>query len=75
MRASILLASALGATVFAAPATPTFNADAAAPGGLDSVAEYFNMLAVKVKESRKMAAAPVCDLSKAQMPVGAYTLS
>ncbi|KAB5575915.1 hypothetical protein GE09DRAFT_1215654 [Coniochaeta sp. 2T2.1] len=73
MRASILLASALGATVFAAPATPTFNADAAAPGGLDSVAEYFNMLAVKVKESRKMAAAPICDLSKAQMPIASPT--
>ncbi|KAH8908822.1 malate dehydrogenase [Coniochaeta sp. PMI_546] len=73
MRASILLASAFGASVFAAPASPTFNADAASPGGLDSVAEYFNMLATKVQESRNMAVAPVCDLSKAQLPIASPT--
>jgi hypothetical protein len=72
MRASILLASAFGASVFAAPASPTLNADAASPSGLDTVAEYFNMLATKVQESKNMAAAPVCDLSKAQQPIGMF---
>lgn len=34
------------------------------------MADYFNMLATKVQESKKLAAVPVCDLSKAQQPVG-----
>jgi hypothetical protein len=73
MHASILLLSALGASVFAAPAYPVLNKDAVTPGGVDSVSEYFNMLATKVQQSRNMAAIPICDLSKAAMPVGMST--
>ncbi|KAK3685637.1 hypothetical protein B0T22DRAFT_224853 [Podospora appendiculata] len=69
MRASILLASVFGAAVFAAPAYPDLNEAAALPGGLDTVSEYFNMLATKVQQTRSMAVAPVCDLSKASLPV------
>lgn len=70
MRASMLVASALGASVFAAPATPSLSPDASTPGGSQAVADYFNLLATKVQESKSMAAAPVCDLSKAQMSTG-----
>ncbi|OTB05231.1 hypothetical protein M426DRAFT_141374 [Hypoxylon sp. CI-4A] len=68
MYASTLLVSLLGAsTVIAAPTWPTFNWDAAKPDGLETVSEYFNMLASKVELGKSMAEAPVCDLSKAQM--------
>ncbi|KAI2471885.1 hypothetical protein F4781DRAFT_428889 [Annulohypoxylon bovei var. microspora] len=68
MYASTLLVSLLGAsTVIAAPTWPAFNWDAAKPDGLNTVSEYFNMLASKVELGKSMASAPVCDLSKAQM--------
>ncbi|KAI1133846.1 hypothetical protein F5Y05DRAFT_276926 [Hypoxylon sp. FL0543] len=70
MYASTLLVSLLGAsTVIAAPTWPAVNWDAAKTDGLETVSEYFNMLAQKVEWGKSMAAAPVCDLSKAQMPV------
>ncbi|ETS80524.1 hypothetical protein PFICI_08053 [Pestalotiopsis fici W106-1] len=69
MHSSILLTAALGAmSVIAAPTYPSLNTHAAEPGALDTVSEYFNMLATKVQESRQMAVAPVCDLSTVQMP-------
>ncbi|KAK3940792.1 hypothetical protein QBC46DRAFT_363800 [Diplogelasinospora grovesii] len=69
MYASLLL-TALSATsvVFAAPTYPDLNAAAARPGGIDTMSEYFNLLARKVANSKQMAVAPVCDLSKAQLP-------
>lgn len=71
MYASTLLVSLLGAsTVIAAPTWPTTNWDAASPEGLKTVSEYFNMLAEKVQVGRFMSAAPVCDLSMAQMDTG-----
>ncbi|XXH00443.1 hypothetical protein Hte_006788 [Hypoxylon texense] len=70
MYASTLLVSLLGAsTVIAAPTWPAFNWDAAKPDGLNTVSEYFNMLAQKIEIGKLMAAAPVCDLSKAQMAI------
>ncbi|KAI0124378.1 hypothetical protein BJ170DRAFT_639192 [Xylariales sp. AK1849] len=75
MRSSVLLASALGVTtITAAPTWPALNLNAAMPGSLQSVSAYFNMLAQKVQESRSMAEAPVCDLSKASMPVAPVAL-
>ncbi|KAK1760930.1 hypothetical protein QBC47DRAFT_456617 [Echria macrotheca] len=69
MLASKLLLSALGATaVVAAPVFPDLNMAAALPGSIDTMSEYFNMLAQKVQESKSMAAAPVCDVSKAVLP-------
>ncbi|KAI2609285.1 hypothetical protein GGR54DRAFT_651853 [Hypoxylon sp. NC1633] len=68
MYASTLLVSLLGASaVIAAPTWPTFNWDAAKPDALETVSEYFNMLAIKVELGKLMSQAPVCDLSKAQM--------
>ncbi|KAI0006942.1 hypothetical protein F4779DRAFT_594332 [Xylariaceae sp. FL0662B] len=75
MHASILLVSALGASaVVAAPTWPSFNWDAAKPDGLETVSEYFNMLAQKVQLGKFMSAAPVCDLSIAQMPIAPQPL-
>ena len=71
MRTSLFLVSAvLGAinTALAAPSYPTFNVNAAMPGDLKQMTDYFNMLARKVQEGRSMAYSPVCDLSKAKMP-------
>jgi len=68
MRASTLLLSVLGSTVFAAPTFPDVNMDAVKPAGVDSLSEYFTMLAAKVQQSRMMAAVPLCDLSKAVLP-------
>jgi len=43
--------------------------NAASHDGIATVSEYFNMLATKVQQSRFMSLGPVCDLSKAQLPV------
>ncbi|KAL7625549.1 hypothetical protein AAE478_004769 [Parahypoxylon ruwenzoriense] len=76
MYASTLLISFLGAsTVIAAPTWPTLNWDAAKPDGLETVSEYFNMLAQKVELGKLMSVAPVCDLSKAQMDVAPEPLA
>jgi hypothetical protein len=69
-----LLASALGAAVYAAPTYPQLNMDAALPSGLETMSEYFNMLAEKVQANRYMSEAPTCDLSRAVMPAEAATL-
>jgi hypothetical protein len=72
MRSSVLLTSALGAAaVVAAPVYPQLNLDAAAPGGLERMSDYFNMLALKVQAHRYMSEAPVCDLSRATLPAAA----
>jgi len=64
------LVSALGASVLAAPRYPELNLNAVMSGGMEYIADYFNLLAGKVQEARAMPAAPVCDLSKAVQPVG-----
>jgi len=69
MLASRVFLSALGATaVVAAPVYPDLNLAAAMPGSLDTMTEYFTMLSNKVQQSRLMASAPICDLSKAVLP-------
>ncbi|KAK0651767.1 hypothetical protein B0T16DRAFT_321564 [Cercophora newfieldiana] len=69
MQLSTLLLSALSATVvYGAPSFPDLNLGAASPDGIETMTEYFTMLAAKVQQSRLMSAAPVCDLSKAVMP-------
>ncbi|KAI0598164.1 hypothetical protein F4775DRAFT_556821 [Biscogniauxia sp. FL1348] len=69
MHASIILSVALGASsIVAAPVWPQINWDSAKTDGLDSVSEYFNMLAKKVEAGKLMALAPTCDLSTAVMP-------
>ncbi|AEO63256.1 uncharacterized protein THITE_2108246 [Thermothielavioides terrestris NRRL 8126] len=68
MHASLLLVSALSASVCAAPTFPTISADTAVPDGINAVADYFNLLATKVQESRLLDKAPACDLSQAVLP-------
>jgi hypothetical protein len=66
MRYSLWIASALAPIALAAP-----KYDGWVPAGpLDSkfISTYFNQLAQKVGDSKHWPA-PVCDLSKAQMPV------
>ncbi|KLU91477.1 malate dehydrogenase [Magnaporthiopsis poae ATCC 64411] len=68
MHASIIFTSALFASAYAAPAYPALNMDAAMPGSIMAVSDYFNMLARKVQEQKAMSQTPVCDLSMAQLP-------
>ncbi len=46
-------------------AAPQYSA---ADGNMDVLQTYFELLSSKVSEVQDMASAPVCDLSKAQMP-------
>lgn len=68
MRASTFLVTALSATVYAAPVFPDFNVLPATQEKVDTMTEYFTMLARKVQQGKMMSAAPICDLSKAVMP-------
>lgn len=68
MRSSTLLFSVLGATVLAAPTFPDVNMEVVKPEGVDSISEYFTLLAAKVQQSRMAASAPTCDLGKAVLP-------
>lgn len=68
MHASTLLLSALAAFAFAAPTYPQLNVDAVTPAGLDALSDYFNKLAQKVQQSKSLAEAPACDLTKAVLP-------
>ncbi|KAK4215924.1 putative malate dehydrogenase [Rhypophila decipiens] len=71
MYASLLLVSALGAcSALAAPVTPDLKL---APS-IDTVSEYFNMLAATIK-GVKPGPVPVCDISKAKLPAGASGLA
>ncbi|KAL1879084.1 hypothetical protein VTK73DRAFT_7410 [Phialemonium thermophilum] len=69
MHASVISMAALAACALAAPKFPQLDLDAAQPGSLEAVSEYFNLLAYKVQESRYLREAPACDLSKAQQPI------
>ncbi|CAK7204139.1 hypothetical protein SEUCBS139899_006893 [Sporothrix eucalyptigena] len=72
---SLLLASVAAVSVMASPAYPELTTNNAMPGILDTVSDYFNLLAEKVQQTRQSAAAPVCDLSKAVFPSNPVTPS
>jgi hypothetical protein len=72
MHASLFLVSTLAASVWAAPTYPKITEDAA--DSIQSVSEYFNLLASKVQESRSWAAPPACDLSSVSLPAGEIDL-
>jgi hypothetical protein len=74
MHFSTILVTAFAAISCAAPTFPQVNLDAADPKGVEAISEYFNLLASKVQASRLMSAAPICDMSRAQMPVGTISL-
>jgi hypothetical protein len=61
MRSSLWITSLLATIALAAP-------QYSSSGDADALQTYFELLASKVEEGLDMAAAPVCDLSKAQMP-------
>jgi hypothetical protein len=71
MRSSTFLVSSLAVFgAHAAPALPKLDLDSIKNPAvaLDSLSSYFNLLASKVQLSKVQSVAPVCDLSKAQMP-------
>lgn len=71
MRSSTFLVSSLAVFgAHAAPALPKLDLDSIKNPAvaLDAVSSYFNLLASKVQLSKVQSVAPVCDLSKAQMP-------
>lgn len=70
MRTATLLVSVLAVTVPAVPTYPELNMNAAIPGNLDDIGQYFNMLAGKVRASQDMSVAQMCDTSKIIMPSG-----
>ncbi|KAK4138595.1 hypothetical protein BT67DRAFT_476478 [Trichocladium antarcticum] len=74
MHASLLLVSALAASVWAAPTYPQVDADAAIPDNIRAISEYFNLLASKVQDSRILSTPPTCDLSQVSLPAAAAGL-
>jgi len=62
MRSILWTASVLATAVLAAP---SYTPEA---GDLDALNQYFQLLAVKVQDSKDAAAPPPCDLSMAQLP-------
>lgn len=69
MRTTILLSALYATTALAAPKYPEFNVNAANPTSTDDLSQYFNLLAQKISSGKQMATSPVCDLSKAALPV------
>ncbi|KFY25616.1 hypothetical protein V493_04559 [Pseudogymnoascus sp. VKM F-4281 (FW-2241)] len=72
MRYSLWIASALAPFALAAPKYDGWVP--AQPLDSNLISTYFNQLAQKVGEGRRWGSAPVCDLSKAQMPVSTEPL-
>ncbi|KAK2024706.1 malate dehydrogenase [Colletotrichum zoysiae] len=68
MHCQKILLPALASLALAAPTYPTLNLQAALPGSIEHISEYFNMLATKVQATRYLSAAPVCDLSVVKLP-------
>ncbi|KAG9239245.1 hypothetical protein BJ875DRAFT_220747 [Amylocarpus encephaloides] len=62
--------SALCAVTLSAPFAP---GSASRPEEMKVLSDYFHMLATKVQEGRNMAMAPICDISKATLPVASPT--
>lgn len=74
MRTSILLSALCATATMAAPAYPELNVNAIHPSNADDLSSYFNLLAEKISKGKQMASAPVCDLSKAVLPVDSKSL-
>jgi hypothetical protein len=69
MLCKLWIVSALCAVVLSAPTLSFSSVAAERRTEMKILSDYFQMLASKVQEGRNMAQAPVCDVSKAQMPV------
>jgi hypothetical protein len=74
MRPSTFLLSALAAVATAAPKYPEFDLKhMKEPGAaLETLSNYFNMIAYKAKAAKVIGRPPVCDVSTAQMPTGKH---
>ncbi|EPE09642.1 malate dehydrogenase [Ophiostoma piceae UAMH 11346] len=71
---SLLLATlASVSTVMGSPAFPELTHNNAIAGAVDTVSNYFNLLAEKVQATRQSAGASTCDLSKAVWPANNVT--
>ncbi|EAA32042.2 hypothetical protein GE21DRAFT_8114 [Neurospora crassa] len=68
MRASLFLSALSVSSIMAAPLLPEINAHSAPADSLKKISEYFNLLAVKIQQSKFESAVPTCDLSKVVMP-------
>lgn len=67
-----IAATALAAVSVAAPTWPSIDfKDLANPfEAMDHLSRYFNSVVSKIEASKGLGMAPVCDPSKAQMPLG-----
>ncbi|KFA64721.1 hypothetical protein S40285_05276 [Stachybotrys chlorohalonatus IBT 40285] len=76
MHFSTFLLSALAMVASAAPTNPRVNLGNTvdASDAVEKVSTYFNLLASKVQYARVLNNAPVCDLSRAQIPVAPEAL-
>jgi hypothetical protein len=74
MRASTLLLPAMAMLAAAAPKYPEFDLKhMKEPGAaLETLSNYFNLIAYKTKAAKVIGRPPVCDVSTAQMPIGEY---
>ncbi|EGS17463.1 uncharacterized protein CTHT_0067900 [Thermochaetoides thermophila DSM 1495] len=63
-----LVASTLATCAWAAPPFPRINVLDTIPNNIRAISDYFNLLATKVQESKKLAAPPACDLSQVSLP-------
>lgn len=70
MRSGAIWAAILAASVRAAPAFPSLELKDNSADALQKLSDYFNLIAAKIQDSRNLASAPSCDLSKARMPAG-----
>lgn len=60
----------MSAMCIGAMAAPTLNVAAiTVPSEMQALSDYFQLLASKIQEGKHMAAAPVCDVSAAKLPV------
>lgn len=75
MRVSTILVSTLAVATSAAPTFPDLNLNKVInpDDTLDSLSEYFNLLATRVQLAKVQSEAPTCDISQAQMPQGEHT--
>jgi hypothetical protein len=62
----------MAAVAMAAPAGPKLDITPKTDvtDAMSRLSDYFNLLADKVQAAKTAGQAPVCDLSKAQMPAG-----
>jgi hypothetical protein len=77
MRASTLLLPAMAMLATAAPKYPEFDLKhMKEPGAaLETLSNYFNLIAYKTKAAKVIGRPPVCDVSTAQMPIAPEPLA